>query len=363
MLVVDRDVLRPIDLLDLVDQVALQFLLSQDRQNVVGVDRAVDQGIARPHPLRLLDVDVRVPRDQIFAGLPVVAGDDDLPGDDGRVLGPTSLEELDNARQTPRDVLGLGRFARNLGQHVSRMDFLAVIDHEVRADRQQVLALTGLALDEHLRRTLLGSNRLDDDLLSQARDPVRLLAEVLALDDVAERDLAADLGQDGRREGIPLDQLLPRDDFLSVGHLDGRAVNDRVPLLLASLVVHDRDLAVAVDHDEVAVLAVHGRDIQELDGAWVLGLVLGLLGHARRGSAIVERPHRQLRAGLADRLRRDHADRLADLDHLARGQHAAVAEPADAALGLAGENRADLHALDARLLHAVGELFGDLLTD
>src|SRR5207244_4088716 len=65
----------------------------------------------------------------------------------------------------------------------------------------------------------------------------------------------------------------------------------------------------------------------------------------------------------ADRLRCDHADRFADLDHLARRQHAAVAEPADAALGLAGENRADLYALDARLLHAVGKLFGDLLTD
>jgi catalase len=35
----------------------------------------------------------------------------------------------------------------------------------------------------------------------------------------------------------------------------------------------------------------------------------------------VERPHRQLRARLADRLRRDHADREAHLDELAGGEH------------------------------------------
>ena len=34
---------------------------------------------------------------------------------------------------------------------------------------------------------------------------------------------------------------------------------------------------------------------------------------ARRRAADVERPHRQLRAGLANRLRRDDADRLPEL--------------------------------------------------
>ena len=46
---------------------------------------------------------------------------------------------------------------------------------------------------------------------------------------------------------------------------------------------------------------------------------------ARRRAADVERPHRQLRARLADRLRRDDADRLAELDHLAGREVAAVA--------------------------------------
>ena len=254
--------------------------------------------------------------------------------------------------QTARDVLRLGRLAGDLGEHVARVDLLPVVDHEVRADRKQVLALDALALDEDLRRPLLRADRLDDDLLSQARDPVRLLAKVLVFDDVAERDLAADLGQDRRGERIPLDELLAGNDLLAVGDLDRRAVDDRVALLLATLVVHDRDLAVAVDDDEVPVLALDGRHVQEPHRARVLRRVLGLLRDARRRSAVVERPHRELRARLADRLRRDDADGLADLDHLARREHAAVAEAADAALGLARQHRPDLDPLDARLLHS-----------
>src|SRR3954453_1458362 len=59
--------------------------------------------------------------------------------------------------------------------------------------------------------------------------------------------------------------------------------------------------------------------------------------HARGDAAGMERPHGQLRAGLADGLRRDDADRLARPDHLAGGEVAAVARPAYAVTRLAGE--------------------------
>ena len=61
----------------------------------------------------------------------------------------------------------------------------------------------------------------------------------------------------------------------------------------------------------------------------------------------VEGPHRQLGAGLTDRLGGDDADRLADVDELAGGQRAAVALGAGAGLGVAGEHGADLDLLDA----------------
>src|SRR5207247_10701692 len=62
--------------------------------------------------------------------------------------------------------------------------------------------------------------------------------------------------------------------------------------------------------------------------------------HVRaRDAARVERPHRQLRAGLADRLRGDDPDRVADLAHPAGRQEDAVAAPADAELAAALQHR------------------------
>ena len=46
-------------------------------------------------------------------------------------------------------------------------------------------------------------------------------------------------------------------------------------------------------------------------------------------AARVERAHRELRSRLADRLRGDDADRVADLGHAPGREERAVAEPAD----------------------------------
>ena len=66
-------------------------------------------------------------------------------------------------------------------------------------------------------------------------------------------------------------------------------------------------------------------EVVELDDALVLRIERRLLRDPRRRAADVERAHRQLRAGLADRLRGDDADRQAQLDQLAGRQVAAVA--------------------------------------
>ena len=77
----------------------------------------------------------------------------------------------------------------------------------------------------------------------------------------------------------------------------------------------------------------------------------------------MEGTHGELGSGLADGLRRDDADGFAHLDHLAGAEVTAVAEDADAALGFAGENGANLDALDTGGLNGVGEVFVDLLVD
>src|SRR5205823_2285431 len=78
-------------------------------------------------------------------------------------------------------------------------------------------------------------------------------------------------------------------------------------------------------------------------------------------AADVERPHRELRARLADRLGRDNPDRHAVLDHAARGQIHAVAQAADAERRFARHAAADLDLLQAQLLDLAGDLRRDQL--
>ena len=85
----------------------------------------------------------------------------------------------------------------------------------------------------------------------------------------------------------------------------------------------------------------------------------GLLGAALRRAADMEGAHRQLRAGLADRLRRDDADRLADIDDRAARQVAPIALAAHADLRLAGQHRADRHRVDAGPLDRVDRVLVD----
>ena len=62
----------------------------------------------------------------------------------------------------------------------------------------------------------------------------------------------------------------------------------------------------------------------------------------------VEGTHRQLGAGLTDRLGRDDADGLADVDELAGGERTAVALRTHTDGRLAGQDRAHLDGLDTR---------------
>src|SRR5207302_8423977 len=97
-----------------------------------------------------------------------------------------------------------------------------------------------LRLDGDGRRALLRRGRLDDDHLGETGDAVRLFADVLAFDDVLEVNLAADLGEDGRGEGIPLDEDLVGVDVLAVMDAQRGAVDERVTLLLAAVRLHVR---------------------------------------------------------------------------------------------------------------------------
>src|SRR5260370_318305 len=103
----------------------------------------------------------------------------------------------------------------------------------------------------------------------------------------------------------------------------------------------------ARDHDLAAfrvAKVAHRRG--EAHRARGLGLDVALHRGPRGGAADVEGPHRQLRARLADRLRGDHADRLADVDQRSAAEVAAVALGADAPAGVAAKRGTHLDLVD-----------------
>ena len=73
-----------------------------------------------------------------------------------------------------------------------------------------------------------------------------------------------------------------------------------------------------------------------------------VLAHHTTG---VEGTHGELGARLADGLCGDYADRLTELDQLARRERLAVAGSADTLLALARENRAHADPVDRRVHH------------
>ena len=135
------------------------------------------------------------------------------------------------------------------------------------------------------------------------------------------------------------------------GITDGSVQEAPVPAIDTTLVIEQAGQAVraaaAGDVAPLHALYVIARDaLEDLDGAVDVADLRLALGHAgleqllhagQAGRDVgaghatgVERPHRQLRARLADGLGRDDADCLTDLDELARGEVSAVAGAADA---------------------------------
>ena len=109
----------------------------------------------------------------------------------------------------------------------------------------------------------------------------------------------------------------------------------------------DLERAVLVQDDFLALFVAHLADVDELRETVVLEDDLRNLRRRGRGTADVERPHRQLRARFADGLRGDDADRSTDLDLLAGREVASVALRAHAVLGVAGEAGANPELLES----------------
>src|SRR5215471_554883 len=181
--VVDVDALKAVDLLNGVNEVSLGVFFAENRQQVVEVERTVDERLAGADVLAFLDVDVNAAWDGVFlGGFAIIAFDVDLAhaladfavtdvtidlADDRGILGLAGFEEFNDARQTAGDVFGLGGFARDLRENVASLNFVTILDHQVSARRHEVLLadLAGRIADQDGGLMFFIARRKRDDKL------------------------------------------------------------------------------------------------------------------------------------------------------------------------------------------------------
>src|SRR5574343_390132 len=374
VLVVDLHALQAVHVLDFLDQIGGQFLYALQAQDVLRIRFAVDDGFALLHVLAFEHRYLAVLRNQFLVLVAVGIGDDqallalgflahaDDAGDlghDGGVLRLAGFEQVGHARQTAGDVAGLGSFLRHLGDHVADADLLAVVQVDDRARRQHVLCrqvgtrddqVVALGVDDaHDRAQVLAlaaaALRIGDFQRGQAGQLVGLLDDGDAVDEIEELHEAGDFRHARLVMRIPFDHGLAGLDFGAVLDRDVGAVRQLVALTLAAGRVEHRDFARARHRDQMADGVGHVLQVVELHRTGGLDRDVVDGGGARGGAADVERTHGQLGPRLADRLRGDHADRLADVDQVAAAEVTAVANGAHAERGFAGDRRTDLDGL------------------
>src|ERR1017187_8500865 len=370
VLVVDGHALEAIHFLHFADQMFLQFLRATDFENLVRVHRAFGELLAFLDEIALEDDDVLADRDEmLLRQLRLWIGDEHAAlaahartevrdavnlGDFRRVFRTTGLEQFRNARQTASDVAGLGLFARRLGDERAGHDPVGFIHDDVRAGRNRIVGYDFALVVRHDDLRMQIFLVVNDDHGFFAGGFVHFLLHGDAFDDVVELHLAGFFGKNRDVVRIPLDERVAFLHLAAILHGNDGADDDGVDFQFAADVVKNGNGTVLVQDNAVAVFQFDGTQFVVFDLAVVLGLDLRLLEHARRHTTGVERAHRELRAGFADGLRGDDANRLAELDERAGSQIAAVAMFADTKLAFASEHRTDADAIHARNVNAPG---------
>src|SRR6185503_15311321 len=363
--------------LHLVDQVLLEFLRATNLEDFVRVDGPFGELLPLLDEVAFENDDVLADGDEVlFLGPRLRVLDEDAPlaahagaevdhavdlGDFSSVLGMAGLEEFRHARETARNVLGLGALARRFRHECAGDDLVTFLDDDVRARGDRVAGDRLVAVVEHLDLRVEVFLVLDDENGLLAGVLVDLQLHGNAIDDVVEPGFAGFLGENGHVVRVPLDQRFAFFDPAAVGDGDDRADDDRVRFKLAAFLAQDGDGAVLVQHNVAAVFQGDIPDVDILHQTVMPGLDHRLLELAGGNATGVERAHGELRTRLADGLGGNDADGFAEFDARACGQVASVAVHADAQLGLAGQHGADLHLLDAGDFDGLGLDFVDLI--
>ena len=154
MLIVDLHALKPVDILNFLDQVRSQFRHATQSQDIVRSQITFGDGFALLNVFTLEYGDMPPFRDQHFMLNILGIGDDDTAfalgflakadcagrlGQNGRILRFSGLEQIGNAGQTTRNVAGLAGFLRNPGQDVTHAYLIAIMDADDCTRGQEIL--------------------------------------------------------------------------------------------------------------------------------------------------------------------------------------------------------------------------------
>ena len=247
-----------------------------------------------------------------------------------------------------------------LASSVPARDLLAFVhlDERLLGDRVRAQDLAVAVLDDDLRMQV--ALVLDDHLAADLGGRVDFLAHRLVLDDVLEADACRRLRRGsgpcaGPTWPAPSSAATLAPSSTRIVAPAGTVTRSSSRPFSSTMWISPLRVRASTSpfgfFDDVQVVV--------LDDAGLLGADFGFLDAAAGGAADVERTHGQLRAGLADGLRGDDADRQAFLDQLAAGEVHAVAARADADRRFAGQRRAHADLLEAELLEPLGRRLGD----
>ena len=360
----------------------LETFLAADIQNFFRRNGAFRKLVAQMHVVVFMNDDVLVHRDQMvhqfargcFNGNDLLAAGSILAAEahnafhacnGAGVLGLAGFEQFRHAGQTAGDVLRLGYLAGRLGHHCAGGDGFSVLHSEVGACGNGMMSqnFAGLGIaDDHLRVKFLLVFHHDKG--GGTGFPVRFLGNGDADDHILEFDDAALFCNHGHVVRIPGGEGFILLDSAAVGHVQDGADDGLVGFQFAALFVFDADGAVFIQDDEVAVCVFHRAEIFRVDdAAVVLGFHNGLLERRGGRSAHVERTHGELRAGFADGLGGNNADRFPDLHFLSGGQVQAVALGTAALFEFAGEYGADFQPFNADFFQLFRLLFVNEVVD
>ena len=249
VLVIDLHALQTINVLHFVDDVASELFNAEETEDVMRINRTVDDFFTLLNDLTVVDENRLVLADQRFMRITFLVGNDETllalrflaernrTGNFRKhagILRTASFEEFRNTRQTARNIAGLLRLGRNTCEHFAHADILTVADNHEGAHRQLNRHGVVRARNLHLGPILIeevnqGAKnacstclaalagrllRVDDDEARKTRHFVDLIHHGDVFDHVFELHATGVLRNNRAGHRIPRSQLLARLDRL-----------------------------------------------------------------------------------------------------------------------------------------------------